>query len=666
MLNNGTLLHDRYRIDALLGEGGMGAVYRAWDLHLRAAVAVKEMRPQPHISPTSLYQLQQQFEKEALTLAHLSHPGLVSVNDYFAIADNVYLVMGLVEGDSLAQRIERLGAIPESIVLQWANKLLDALDYCHQNHIIHRDIKPQNIIINAQGMPILVDFGLVKLWNPADPRTQTVMRGMGTPEYSPPEQYDTDSSHTDPRTDLYSLAATLFHALTGQVPPTATQRIVQPEVLTPASLQSRGISAPTTQAIWRALALQPTARFATAREMKAALMTPLPTLKREVTRSAVGLTRWVWAVFAFFVLLVGVGLGVGLVAYLKNNNVTDEPGKTITAAAPLVLVITNPPGPMDTAMAIIASTPTPRPQTPTTTLSTLSPLSTNTPEPSPPTSPLAEFSPIEIPAGPFIMGTVAEFGYAECQNLLWGEACQLSWFTDEQPVHTVYLDRFFIDPYEVTNAQFATFLNAKGNQREGGVLWLDTANENSLIRSVNSRFAAAPGYENHPAIQMTWFGANAFCQEQGGRLPTEAEWEKAARGPQDERLYPWGDVYDSQKANLCDAQCPESWGNPNFDDGYSHTAPVGSFPAGASYYGVYDMAGNVFEWTADWYSPDYYTTSPDTNPSGAFTGERRVTRGGSWYRNGRSIRLSYRYGFAEVDSTDDLGFRCVYTSSGAN
>lgn len=660
MTDIGTLLHDRYRIDTLLGEGGMGAVYRAWDLHLRTSVAVKEMRPQPHLDPTALYQLQQQFEKEALTLAHLSHPGLVSVNDYFSLGNNVYLVMSLIEGDSLAQRIERLGAIPESTVLQWANRLLEALDYCHQNHIIHRDIKPQNIIITPQGMPVLVDFGLVKLWNPADPRTQTVMRGMGTPEYSPPEQYDTGSSHTDPRTDLYSLAATLLHALTGEVPPTATQRIVQPEVLTPASLQNKGISSTTTQALWRALALQPANRFATAQEMQAALVPPLGYPQKTSARSSATPLRIISIGAVFLVILLGLFL---LTRFIPSNE--PEAESIATSAAPLVIVITNTPDLTTTATATDRPTSTVRPQatsvTAPTPVSTAPPTTTSRPLPSATTPP--ESTVIEIPAGSFTMGASADLGYAECQNLLRGETCQRSWFTDEEPVHTVYLNRFFIDQYEVTNAQFAAFLNVTGNQREGGVPWLDTTDEHTLIRDLSSGFAAASGYENHPVIQVTWHGARSYCEWQGGRLPTEAEWEKAARGPLDERLYPWGDAYESQKANLCDSQCQETWRNPNFNDGYSRTAPVGSYPTGDSYYGVHDMAGNVFEWTADWYSPDYYATSPDANPPGASTGELRITRGGSWYRNGRSIRLSYRYGFAEVDSADDVGFRCVYSST---
>ena len=220
MLESEHVLQNRYRIVALLGQGGMGAVYRAWDTRLSINVAVKEMTPQPGLAPHILAQFRQQFRQEATILAHLRHPHLVAVTDFFEHRGNAYLVMRFVEGENLAERIRRQGALPEKDVLEWAGQLLSALAYCHAQGIIHRDMKPQNVIIQADGQAVLVDFGLVKLWNPQDPHTRTVMRGMGTPEYAPPEQYDVSSGHTDPRSDLYSLGATLYNALTGHAPPT--------------------------------------------------------------------------------------------------------------------------------------------------------------------------------------------------------------------------------------------------------------------------------------------------------------------------------------------------------------------------------------------------------------------------------------------------------------
>lgn len=271
MLNSGTVLQNRYRIVAPLGQGGMGAVYRAWDMRLNVSVAVKEMIPQPGLDPQTLAQLRNQFHQEATVLARLLHPSLVRVTDFFEEGDNAYLVMDFVEGESLAERISRQGALPEAEVLAWAGQLLDALAYCHNQGIIHRDIKPQNVIIRPDGRAVLVDFGLVKLWDPHDPRTKTVMRGMGTPEYAPPEQYEADTGHTDPRSDLYSLGATIYHALAGQAPPTATLRIASPEHFLPVRQANPRVSDTTERAVLRAMELNRSRRWGNAAEMAAAL-----------------------------------------------------------------------------------------------------------------------------------------------------------------------------------------------------------------------------------------------------------------------------------------------------------------------------------------------------------------------------------------------------------
>mgnify|MGYP000021926427 CR=1 FL=1 len=276
MLREGTILQqNRYRITHLLGRGGMGAVYAAWHLSLEIPVALKELTPQADLHPEMLAQLRAQFKREAMTLARLNHNNLVRVIDSFEEGGNAYLVMEMVEGESLADRIGREGALALPLVLRWAHQLLDALAYCHGQNVLHRDIKPTNIIIRPDEQAVLVDFGLVKLWDPHDPRTKTVVRGMGTPEYAPPEQYEAESGSTDVRSDIYGLGATLYHALVGQAPPTATKRIVNPAALVPLRALNPNIDPAVEMVLMRALELRPIDRFQSAREMAGAFRTPV-------------------------------------------------------------------------------------------------------------------------------------------------------------------------------------------------------------------------------------------------------------------------------------------------------------------------------------------------------------------------------------------------------
>lgn len=270
--NQGDIIHSRYRIARLLGEGGMGAVYRAWDLNLKVPVALKEMRPDPSMPQKDLAELRQQFQQEARVLASLVHPNLPRVTDYFEWNNNSYLVMDFIEGDSLSELLVRQGSLPEQQVLGWAVQLLSALEACHERNIVHRDIKPHNIIICQDGRAVLVDFGLVKLWDPKRPQTQRIVQGMGTPDYASPEHFGLlPHKHTEPRSDLYSLGATLYHALSGHEPPTALDRLLNSVSLAP--LQKCGVKVhPNVDAaITQALSIEPEKRFDTAWGMSLAL-----------------------------------------------------------------------------------------------------------------------------------------------------------------------------------------------------------------------------------------------------------------------------------------------------------------------------------------------------------------------------------------------------------
>jgi WD40 repeat protein/tRNA A-37 threonylcarbamoyl transferase component Bud32 len=323
-LTTGEILQGRYRIVSLLGQGGMGAVYRAWDTRLNLPVALKETTPQPGLDPHTLAQLRQQFQQEAQILARLNHPHLVRVGDFFEERGNAYLVMDFIEGEGLAELIEHEEALPEDRVLVWAEQLLDALGYCHAQGVIHRDVKPQNVIIRPDGRAVLVDFGLVKLWDPHDPRTRTAMRGVGTPEYAPPEQYDAEVGHTDARSDIYSLGATLYHALTGQAPPTATMRMADPEQFMPLRDVVPGVSERVETAVMKALELARSQRWQGVAEMAQAL----------------GLSVPVWAGEKVVEQAVPLATGRGGTRKMEAEALEEDLQEVQTTAQPVVAEIT--------------------------------------------------------------------------------------------------------------------------------------------------------------------------------------------------------------------------------------------------------------------------------------------------------------------------------------
>ncbi len=270
-LQPGKVIRKRYRVIALVHQGGMGAVYETVDTTLNVHCAVKELVPYPGTMGTALPELREQFRQEAQLLAELRHPHLPRVTDHFEEDGNAYLVMDFIYGRRLDQVIAQEGSIREEQVFVWAHELLDALAHCHRNGVIHRDVKPQNVMITPGGRAVLVDFGLAKLMDPDDPHTRTVMRGLGTPEYAPPEQYDARKGNTDARTDVYSLGATLYHALVGSAPPTVTERIVDPKCLIPLRQLRPDVSSETEQVLKKAMSLQPTQRFQSIDKMHEAL-----------------------------------------------------------------------------------------------------------------------------------------------------------------------------------------------------------------------------------------------------------------------------------------------------------------------------------------------------------------------------------------------------------
>ncbi len=277
-LQPGNTLQGNYRILGRLGQGGMGTVYLAEHVRLPGRrFAVKEFLADPNASPAEIEALRRQFFTEAATLATLDHPNLTRVSDYFSEGGNEYLVMDYVEGEDLHKALERHRAVygrplPEKPVRVWAAQVLDALAYLlsRQPPLVHRDIKPANIILSREGRIKLVDFGLVKLVDPNNLRTATMLR-MGSPAYAPIEQFGLGAGHTDARSDVYALGATLYHLLTGVPPPTAPDRVANPRLLLPPRAWQPELSMGIEAVVLRAMALRPEDRFASATAMRAAL-----------------------------------------------------------------------------------------------------------------------------------------------------------------------------------------------------------------------------------------------------------------------------------------------------------------------------------------------------------------------------------------------------------
>ncbi len=261
--------------------------------------------------------------------------------------------------------------------------------------------------------------------------------------------------------------------------------------------------------------------------------------------------------------------------------------------------------PTTTPKPTITSTPTPTSIPAKTTKKRPIPSQSSTPPPrSTPTSEVKTRSQdgmtmVYIPAGDFTMGSPAGEG---------GD--------DEVPQYKVFLDGFWIDRTEVTNAQYRAFVGATGQRAPTSCDWGDPTYDDTEKT-------------NHPVVCVSWDDAKAYCEWTGAQLPTEAEWEKAVRG-NDRRPYPWGIGFDGSRLNYCDTNCEGSHKDTGANDGYARTAPVGNYPTGVSLYGALDMAGNVWEWVSDWYGFYYYSRSPESNPQGPDSGQFRVLRGGSW------------------------------------
>ncbi|HZQ05441.1 MAG TPA: bifunctional serine/threonine-protein kinase/formylglycine-generating enzyme family protein [Anaerolineae bacterium] len=616
------VLNGRYEILGLLGQGGMGAVYRAQDQSLHRLVAIKERTPDPHSNPQYTASAREQFRREAQALAQLTHPNLPRIYDYFSFDENEYIVMDLIEGTNLSQYAQTKGPLPETLVLSWARQILDALVYLHSRNLIHRDIKPNNLILTTDERIVLVDFGLVKLFDPNNQTTSTTLRGIGTPEYAPLEQYAREVGRTDARTDIYALGATLYHFLAGKPPADIHTRLLNPQALPSLRAINSTVTFNTETVLERAMSLYPQGRYQTALDMQQAfgftswreipipveLQTPAPEIVETLRRNV-------------------------------SNTPADEPPSNNRSMLSHVFPsaeTTSTPSAASVGEPSVTSTATIAPVEHARTAASAEPSETTQTIDSP-TQILAhkprlalkivrgvltmqltativiEF--IRIPAGSFFMGSLPEDDPAAQP--------------DELPQRRFELDEYWISKYPITVAQYTVFTNATGRQAPFDF----------------------PQKSKYPVVNVTWFDASIFCQwasDSSGkavRLPSEAEWEKAARGI-DGRIYPWGNEFDAERLNSAQGK-------------RSGTTPVEQFPSGASPYDVMDMVGNVWEWNSDWYDPAYYNYAPNRAPQGPESGHYKSLRGGAWFSDPAHVRAADRTHFNPENHYDYVGFRCV-------
>ena len=619
----------QYRVLERIGEGGMATVYKGYQPSLNRYVAVKVLPPihakQPGFS--------ERFRREAEAVANLNHPNILPVFDFGQEEGYSFIAMRFVDG---ARTLREVIETPLSLaqVADLIGQIASALDHAHGQGVIHRDVKPSNVLMDGD-WALLTDFGLAKMTEASMKLTGSGV-GIGTPAYMSPEQGQ--GLEIDHRTDIYSLGIILFEMLTGQIPHDAEtplaivlKRITEPLPL-PCAINP-DIPESVERVVLKALAREPGDRFASAGEMVEAFKQAIgeattverPPLQREVealpsvaqkpasrqppempisgsleaAQAAVSLParspfpwKWVAGVGAavLVIALVAVGLGSGLVRIGRPTAVltTSAVAGLAPTALPTSTPTDNPGSPVPTAAATPTDAPSPLPtatHTPTHTPSPL-PTATHTPTDTPSPLPTATHTPTHTPSPMAVRDRPPKLGYSwtrptDGMVMVYVPAGELWMGSDdsepgagdsEKPRHKVHVEAFWIDRTEVTNAQYKQCVDAGAcspPQVQGSTPY--------------DRYYTSRAYDDYPVAWVTSYQAQAYAEWVGGRLPSEAEWEYAARGP-DGHTYPWGDR--APNGSLL-----------NYDDEIGGTMKVSSYPDGASWCGALNMAGNVWEWT---------------------------------------------------------------------
>ncbi len=639
----------RYQIEKPLGEGGMAVVYLAHDPNFERPVVIKIIKREYSALP----EFRARFNREARLIARLEHDAIVPVYDFGEDDGQPYIVMRPMTGGTLADLLKH-GPLPLPDVVRIIERVADALDYAHAQGIIHRDLKPGNILFDTRGRSFLSDFGIAKSVEATTKLTGTGT--IGTPAYMSPEQIQA-VTELDRRSDVYSLGVMTFELLTGELPFKARDAVglMFAHVNGPIPdirKSNPGLPRESDGIFKRVLAKKPTDRYQTTGEFAEALTKiaakpsarprlpmrgsppgqadtppkpPTPPVGLQPTAPAAAnatITRQTgplgrfgsrpWALWLIPTILLGVCSLVILASgfwALPRLLVTQT---SLTTEAAVALATSRP----ATTRAPTRTSPPPTATlTPTITpLPTLGIGSTLTSEKD-------GMVMVYVPQGDFLMGSAST-----------DEAA----ITDEKPQHTVYLDPFWIYKTEVTNEMYNLCIAASVCRTP-----------NTIASATHPDYFDDPDFKNFPVIHVSWNDAWTYCNWAGIRLPTEAEWEKAARG-EDGRLYPWGNE-------------PPSAARFNFALVLDDPAEVGSYPDGESPYGALDLAGNVWEWVSSVYKP--YPYRANDGREDPYSTDLRVLRGGSWDTSDRNYaRAANRSVGWLSDQNGSLGFRCAQSA----
>jgi|GEM_PF-1017992 len=666
-----------YTIVELIGSGSMADVFLARQPSMNRWVAVKVLSG----ALVNDSQFVARFRQESQIVAALEHPHILPVIDYGEAEDTPYMVMRYVSGGTLQDLVQK-GPLPPKEVLRYLNELGQGLDYAHSLGVVHRDIKPKNILLDTRGNSFISDFGLAKIVRGGS-LTHSGVGMIGTPHYMSPEQGR--GQVVDGRSDLYSLAVIVYEMLTGRVPFDADSAvgIVMQHINDPAPNVTRIASTLPPKldpVIARALSKNPDDRYPTAHEFTDAVAEAFgtavvngPVISRPPLTAGHS-KKDTWSARAMRtlsnfpqnagqrrgpMLLMGAGVAVlAIVAALWGSGVFASATTATPTATQASVAQASPTSAPTTA---VPNTPTSIPPTltATPTLVTNVPIvPTPTSEPGNAISPKDGMELVYIPPGPFLIGSGENDPNAQ---------------TDEKPQREGTMPGYWIDKYEVNVGQFQLFINETGYETQaqnprgsfgiyvdmGGVVFSPLGT--NYVLNAYYLFPEGGGGEQTEALRavvmVSYTDAKNYCEWAGRRLPTEVEWDRAARS-NDGRIYPWGnelDPADGTRANYCDRNCRFVQRNTNADDGFTRTSVVGSYPAGASPFGVLDMAGNVQEWVDTLYDPLGFFIFPTPNPNGT----QYITRGGTWLDKPTGIRASSKTRYAPYERNNITGFRCA-------